>query len=429
MRHRSLFLSAALGACLAVEAPCATAKGAATELEQLRAANAEAYAREQAALVRDHKGEWALIAGGKLVGTGKTLDDVSERAPEAKHRFLFKVGGEGDEETQITTWYGPRFSGTALPMALGFEFRLGPGWRRGEETLPRSTAEPFPRTPVEVRAPGAKGETLDVFIGTVGPALVLTPDDFDRLGLARSEVPGTLTVKTMMGGFQVPCRRATVRVAIAGGDAQAILVAAVPTVPRAQLVDFGRWRDFDFFQGVEKGFGVWPMMPEAHLTGWVLFGCDRVLGHGDTAADALALGNAEAPEAYHRALTKMPRGGEVVYDAAAFTEVATPTLDGERVTVRRSKTHGDDVYLSDEKTADRLRLELAEDMRCVFVLEGGKRMPARAGAAWRGGRRVGVPASPDPVPLSWVVYPLPAGKSVGWCEPAPPLPPLPGGPK
>lgn len=393
----------------------------ATTVDQERAADRRAYETHVAALRQEHAGAWVVIAGGKVVTTGARVEDVQDAAPEALHRFVFRVGDEGDGEVFVSAWYGPRFAGPGLARAFGFDYALGRGWTRGDEVLPIRGARPFPRTPLVVGAPGRSGEALDVFIGTVGPPLVLTPGDFDRLGLARYEVPGTITV----GG--IPCRRATIHVEVPGIEGSATLTVVVPTVSHDRLVDLGRGRDFDFFQGIEMGFGIWAMMPEARIEGWVLFGVDRVLGQGETAVEALAKGEGKAPEAYHRFLCRMPRGGKVEYDAAAFTEEETRILNGERVEVRRSKRYGDDILLGSRADADRLGLHLAEDARCFFVMQDGKRLHARCGAAWAGNRRLGEspPTDAETLQLVWVVYPLPEGETVWFCEPLPPMPALP----
>ena len=266
---------------------------------------------------------------------------------------------------------------------------------------------------------------MDVLIGTVGPPLLLTIDDGERLGLARCEVPGFLRLPNNWVPF--PFRRATVRVSLPdtqGGGAW--IPAAVPTGSRKQMADLSRGRDFDWFQPFG---GIWDMDPWASrkksLQGrWVLFGVDRPLGDGDTAEQALLAGEGKAPEAYHRFLTRLPRGGEAVYDDAAFSEKATVALNGEEVEVRRDPKRADDIYLADEATAARLRLELADEARCTFVMRGGTRLHAHAGAAWKGAK----PAPGATGKLAWVVYPLPAGDTVWYCEPPAPPSILPDGP-
>ena len=205
-----------------------------------------------------------------------------------------------------------------------------------------------------------------------------------------------------------------------------MISAAVPTGTRRQMADLSRGRDFDWFQ--EFG-GVWNMDPWASrkkaLAGkWVLFGVDRPLGDGDTAEQALLAGEGKAPEAYHRFLVRLPRGEEAVYEDAAFSEKARVVLNGEEVEVRRDRKRADDLYLADEATAERLRLERADEARCTFVVRGGVRLHAHAGAAWIGKK----PAVGETGKLAWVVHPLPAGDKVWYCEPpAPPLI-LPDGP-
>src|SRR5947208_13082669 len=89
---------------LLVAARAARAKDAPATVDAERTADVAAYERERAALDREHAGEWAVIAGGKVVATAKALEDVEAKAPEAKHRFVFRVGEDGDAKEEITEW-------------------------------------------------------------------------------------------------------------------------------------------------------------------------------------------------------------------------------------------------------------------------------------------------------------------------------------
>ena len=395
---------------------------AAPTVEQERDRDGKAYAAAIGGLKRDHSNEWVVIADGKVAATGPRVADVLGTGAKALHRYVFQVGEDGDASEMITMWYGPRFCGAGLPMALGFEFALGGGWRRPADgaTFEQMKDEtPFPRNGVQVGPPGGRSELLDVLIGTVGPPLMLTPDDFERLGLARFEVPGTLTV------FGMPCRRAVVRVALPGFDAEATIVACAPSVPRKQLVESSRWRDIGWF---EDRFGVWAMDPWASnrkaLEGrWALIGVDRLLGDGDSPEAALLAGEGKASEAYHRFLTRMPRAEERVYDESKFSKPSKVTLNGLELSLRRATIDGAEEFLADEATAQRLHLELAEEARCAFVLRDGKRIDAHVGAAWLGKRPTA--AEHGGAKIAWVVYALPSGEKVGYCEPPPALPDLP----
>jgi hypothetical protein len=402
----AFLLVAALAALPAAGDFALGGEGGASAVDAERAANRKAFEASIAALRREHAGEWVAIAGGKVAATGQTPQEVAAAAPLAVHRFIFRVGDEGDGEFPANFWYGPRFGGLDLAEALGIT-TLGGG---GEET-------PFPRTRIDVATPSGEQESMDVLVGTVGPPLLLTLGDAEHLHLERFEVPGALK----SSWIPFPFRRAVVRVSLPGKEG-AWIVAAVPTGTRKQLVDLSAGRDFGYFQDV----GVWAMdrwaAKRRSLEGrWALVGVDRLLGEGATAEEALLAGEGKAPEAYHRFLTRLPRTGEVAHEESAFTETAKVVLNGTEVKVRRDPQRPDGPFLAGEATAASLLLETAEDARCQVLLRAGKRLPARAGAAWLGGK----PAAEARGRVTWVVTPLPAGEKVWWCEPPSRLPVLP----
>jgi hypothetical protein len=402
---------AALAALSATGAPSLAGEDAAGAVELARERNRKAYEAAKPDLHAKHTGEWVVIADGKVAAYGKRPEDVQTTAPDAAHRYLFEVGKEGDGEFVANFWYGPRFGGGALAGALGIT-------TFGAEDDDPATA--FPRTKVVLSTPSGQREEMDVLVGTVGPPLLVTLDDAARLNLSRYEVPGTLTASWLPFGF----RRATVRVSQPKHEGGAWLSAAVPMGTRAQLVELTRGRDSGYF---EDRFGVWAMDPWAakrrSLTGkWALVGVDRLLAEGATAEEALLAGEGKAPEAYMRYLTQMPIPGEMLLAEDLFTEKVKQVLNGLAVEVRRAVK--EDVLLTDAATAARLRLELAEAMRCVFLLRNGEKIPARMGAAWTPPQGPGKTAR-----LMWLVYALPAGETVWHCKPLPELPgdPVPAG--
>ena len=370
-------------------------------VEAQRAANLKAYEAAKEGLRRDKAGKWVVIADGKVVTWGAKPEEIVGAAPKALHRFFFQVGEEGDASAFITAWYGPRFAGLGLGGAVGADVSFGESvlFEKGGKTA-AFTGGPFPRARVRISTAGGKPEVLDVFAGSVGPDLLVTPEDAERMSLARAEVPGTLTI-----GRELACRRVLLHVGIEGLAADGWLVGAVPKVSRARLAELARARDAGF---LGEWSSTWEPVRNAQDGKWVLFGVDRVLGAGDTPAAALAAGEGVAPEAQHRLLVKLPLGEPVSYDRASFTTEATLTLGGETVKVRTS-VKDPDVVLADADTAARLRLELAEEGREVALLDGTEKKAARAGAAWRGTARLGAAPAPGlgPKDLVWVVYPVP----------------------
>jgi hypothetical protein len=399
-----------LPSLVACGAEVALAGGRAEEIEAARTANRATYEAEIAKLRETCAGQWVVIADGKVASQGDTPESVDAVAPKALHRYLFRVGDEGDGELVANFWYGPRFGGMPLATALGVDAF---GGRLTEES-------PFPRRPVVVRTPGGVKETMDVFLGSVGPPLMLTLDDAERLSLSRHEVPGALTTEWIPFGF----RRVTVHVSVPRGAGGAWIAACYPTGTRAQMVDLSRGRDFGWF---EDRFGIWSMDPWAakrrSLAGrWALIGVDRLLAEGATAEEALTNGAGKAPEAYMRYLAKLPLEGELVLEGESFSERTALRVGGKPIPVRRDPSRDDGVVLGTPEQAETLGLALAEAARCVFVVEGGVRRHARMGAVWLD------PDVPGAAPsrVAWIAYALPEGQKVWHCEPPPEMPRLPG---
>lgn len=67
-------------------------------MQSERSHNEEAYRRLRSALERDYQGQFVIIAQGKLVAAGPTLEEAIVQAesvaPQATHRLVVKVGEE-----------------------------------------------------------------------------------------------------------------------------------------------------------------------------------------------------------------------------------------------------------------------------------------------------------------------------------------------
>jgi hypothetical protein len=228
-----------------------------------------------------------------------------------------------------------------------------------------------------------------VFVGTVGPALMLTADDAVRLHLEKWEVPGTAS---FFSGA-IPCRRVLVDAHVPALEAKATLVACYPTVARDVLVKWQRGRDM-FWQW---GGGLLQMtLARVPPDDWVVFGNDRVLGHGKTPEEAVAAADEETEFAYHRfcfRLRDLPPamitvGGSlpdpITFDLRKSTTTSV-TLNGHRVAARVF-ARDPPVYVVPSEDAPALRLELAESpFRFRLVEEDYPKPPARyarAGRAW-----------------------------------------------
>jgi len=353
-------------------------------VDAARARNKKAYARVSPDLHRDPASPWVVIAGGKVAARGATLEDVLKNAPEAPHRFVFQVGSEGDSKEFITTWYGPRFGGGKLfglleEMGFTWTCHVTTGFRfsRNGKPVPPVSPLPFPRIQLEIAPPGGKPLALTVFPNTVGPPLVLTPEDYLRLGLARFEVPGTLTIETAFGGV-VPCRRVLVRISVPGFDVHGYRIASVPICPRKVLVDLSRKRSaIEFWPGDMSG----EKLPGRWKGKWVLYGVDQVMGEGTTPEQALRDGKGKVDFAYHRFLVRLPLGEPLVLNRSDFGQEKCVKLNGLEVAVRAGQEHGP--FLVSRESAEPLHLELAEEGREVRF-KGEKTGHLQAGYAWLG---------------------------------------------
>lgn len=69
--------------------------------EPERAANDQAYRLLAGDLERDHAGEWAVIAAGKLQGIGDSIDQVAELAATAQDRLVFQIGAARPREVEF----------------------------------------------------------------------------------------------------------------------------------------------------------------------------------------------------------------------------------------------------------------------------------------------------------------------------------------
>jgi len=375
---KTLMLAATLAALLAAgeEAP----------VETERALNAKAYARLRADLHANQAGKWVAIAKGEIAAIAGDLGSLKGVAPDAAHRYVFRVGEDEDSDAFVSTWYGPRFGGPPFLAALeGMEisFQMSPkrGWvfTQGGVTV-QGKGRPFSRLPVAIGPPGGDQITLDVLPNSVGPPLVLPLEDFARLGLARWEVPGTTTV------FGIDCRRARVVFSVPGFEGEASLIACAPTCPREKLVGFARHRD---------AFWQWGgnLAREHVVKGreglWILFGVDRVLGQGKTPEEALLAGKGQADFAYHRYLVKLPRGKPLRLRGFDFAPPDRVTLNGVELTAERDD---EGRFRVDGEIAAKLGLEMAEEGREIVLVPPpglGEERPARGGYAWLGKRESG----------------------------------------
>lgn len=417
----------------------------AEEAPQVAAARAKDRAFYESAAGEDARakddGRWMVIADGKVAATGDALDRVAGAAPAALHRFVFRVGEDGDAQEFITTWYAARFAGPPFLSALGLSYS---GGGRGGVTLSKDgrsvTSEVkgvFPRARLALSAPGAGGPVdaapVEVFVGTVGPELMLTPYDALRLDLARWEVPGTLN----FWNGRLPCRRARVHVSVPGIPAEGTLTAAIPALDRERLIALQRGRDQFWQWGTGGPISKMPLegVPDGD---WIVFGNDRVLGHGPTPEEAVQAADTNPEFTYHRFCLRVPvdlpppytavgtqQPEPIAFDLRRFTK-ATVTLNGRRVEARVFR--GDaPIHLVSKADARAMHLEQTDSPYRFRVFDtDDPKAPVRyavGGQAWTDvptkptGTRRGLALvlyerakEPSDEPIDWSKFQGPSGK-------------------
>jgi hypothetical protein len=180
-------------------------------LTAARAAD-DAALKDAGASLAPLDGHFVAVAGGRVLGgtllPGDTADLLSTGAPDADHAYFFVLGTGGDRKETPPALYEPRPAGKGMLAAMGFPSAAG-----GGERSVRVTMEP---------ASGlGNAAVLDLVVarGWSGTALVGAADAA-ALGLARSEIPGTVEVVELLTGKTHRYRRALVRAAPAtGGEA------------------------------------------------------------------------------------------------------------------------------------------------------------------------------------------------------------------
>ncbi len=157
------------------------------------------------------EGHFLAVAGGKVLGGTLLPDDTAgllrAAAPAPDHAYFFVLGTAGDRKESPPAIYEPRLAGEGLLAALGLPAADGAA---------RSV-----RVILEPASGLGRGALLELVLarGWSGTAMV-GEEDAGALGLARSEIPGTVEVVELLTGRTARCRRALVRAALApGGEA------------------------------------------------------------------------------------------------------------------------------------------------------------------------------------------------------------------
>ena len=193
-------------------------------------AYAESFLPRKECLFRQHAGKWIAIAGGKILPSttegvlapAASLEEaeaVAEKAcPQARHRFVFRIGEEGDLRYDL--------GGTEWPESLGSGFLvcLQRDWMIrgtdemwcvvGEKQVQINVPRPGGKTGLdllpELRPPGGDRKRAARFAVATGfdGIAVMRPRIARALALARWEIPGSIQLEGVCAGT---CRRARVR--------------------------------------------------------------------------------------------------------------------------------------------------------------------------------------------------------------------------
>jgi len=239
----------------------ATAKGKAraeTEAKAVvfeRKLNLKAYEKSycplREALMQKHAGKWVVIASGKLLPvrqrkkpfTGwtfhpgdtleQTIQAVDRLAPDARHRFVFRVGEDTDHVLDTGASTHKNLLGTGFMISLPGDAMLSgralhSTWKGKPLTLRLEPGGSY-LLKTKLSVPVGKTNAWQMMgvssvytgIGTVAPDLA------SRLKLQLWEIPGKVTIKGAL--LQGKLRRARVRLGFKDTDYQMLAPVAVWT--------------------------------------------------------------------------------------------------------------------------------------------------------------------------------------------------------
>ena len=226
------------------------------------------------------------------------------------------------------------------------------------------------------RAEGAVKRSVEVYAEPVvlAPDIVLTPEDWDALGLARFEIPGEMPMfgGVLEAGRDLRVRKAHASVSLPGATSTTgHVVAACPMFSREGLVAVTR--AYDRFWDDESRSAV---ATQGRKGKWVVYALDRVLGEGDSVEAALAAANRSPVQTYHRFVLQLPRGEPLRFRLDNFGEPRKATFGTVYGVSGREVKGGSEtpyrVLLVTPEDAARLCLEQTEEGRDI-VLSGAKR--------------------------------------------------------
>jgi hypothetical protein len=202
----------------------------------------EQYLPKQQEMHAKHEGRWLVIAGGRVGSPRATLEEADaaarEASPRARHRFVLRIGEEGDQKWDLGMAEGKQLAGFAMTNGLGdkcFVHAAGVVVEKDGKQVEIGQVQDKGGACIEpeVMAPRAeRGQGVKMLFTNImqGPATI-ERRVADELGLAMWELPGMVELRPGYG--QVPvapvatCRRAWVRVWFAPLERAVIVPVAI----------------------------------------------------------------------------------------------------------------------------------------------------------------------------------------------------------
>lgn len=184
--------------------------------------NEQAYRRHwlprQKTMREKHAGKWIGIVAGRLLPCSAdgeprptaTLQELDREAakshPRARHRFLFRIGDEGDEDVSVGMCELERIVGGRVIHTLSTKWTVQAGGgffvQRAGKWIDIGAKGPDKRSFVAIEigppsAPEPRARTeprLFCYSNIFGGTLMLPESDVDARQLARWEIPGELAI-------------------------------------------------------------------------------------------------------------------------------------------------------------------------------------------------------------------------------------------
>lgn len=197
------------------------------------------YLEMQTALLKQHRDQWVVLAGGEKICAAATFEaaivGAKEKTAGAVHRFVFQVGHEPPLKGE------PRAHGSLRAGDFGSSFGSTPisiAFVNGKTCIVGRDGTFKPAPPIRFSPPSedVPEAAFEPFWNTGMPGeFCIDPDTARDLGLARFEIPGVIEGATLSPfdrpgiPLDYPARRAWVHVRMQGvADRPELVQALIP---------------------------------------------------------------------------------------------------------------------------------------------------------------------------------------------------------